>query len=564
MKPLLPVLLLVCSTPAGALPLSHGGRCDFTWVEEVERRTAERGQDDAETLIRKGRERLEAGDGVAAEALFAQAAALEKDSLRTRTWVVRAWIAQGRINDAYNAIDALAKTTKGPEIDYLYGVAFATDARRSIETDSTGPFTGEKIADALRFLDSAVQADAARFRDATLLLCWAAWERQDLARGRGAAERATQVWSTNPESFFQLGRFALAQYQAVRADEAAKAQAAEHLQRAEAALEQSAKMLAASPTPASRPLEARVHVDLGHVHFVKQELDAAVARYAHALGCDPTLVNYGQLLGALGAEKLLAALEAGEQAFVAIWGAESSADATLLWWLGWARLEQKRYPEAEAAYLAAVKKYPGYVNSWFFVGVCRFSRQDKAGAVEALVKHCEAAPEDAAATVRQNPVFNLSMLDALVGWCATQTPPKNLEAALLSEAQARAKQDEVRYWNNAGLFFRDAGERLGRSQDEAKRKRGIELWEKAYAAYSAALALEPEDPAILNDTAVMLHYYLDRDTERALAMYAKAIVRAEELLKTKLEPDKKELYQVALRDARNNHEKLARGDKTNG
>jgi tetratricopeptide (TPR) repeat protein len=89
--------------------------------------------------------------------------------------------------------------------------------------------------------------------------------------------------------------------------------------------------------------------------------------------------------------------------------------------------------------------------------------------------------------------------------------------------------------------------------------------EKAYELYSKALALEPENPAYLNDTAVMLHYYLDRELERAKEMYKQANARAKVLLERKdLKPDERELYKIAERDSRNNLAKLEKGIKTNG
>ena len=46
-----------------------------------------------------------------------------------------------------------------------------------------------------------------------------------------------------------------------------------------------------------------------------------------------------------------------------------------------------------------------------------------------------------------------------------------------------------------------------------------ELWERILAAYERALELEPQNPNYLNDTAVVLHYYLIRDLDRARALY---------------------------------------------
>lgn len=557
MKPspllLVPALLLSCAANAADAPSTVA--------------VATAPQESVDSLLLQGRAKLDVGDAAGALPLFEQAAQLEKDSLRTRMWVLRAWMDLGRTNDAYNAIDALAKTNQGLELDYLYGMAFATDAKRGIENGQAGPMTGTKIEDALQFLGKVAAKDAARFPDALAMLCWAAWETRKLDEGRTAAETFLRVASPAQKSnaAYQLGRFALAQFQRDQGDEAKKAAAEGHAEAAKVAFGLATSALDGKSEPAARALLARVSIDLGHLAVWKKDLDGAVAAYGKGLGLDPTLGNYAQLLNALGQEKFLAALELGEQEFVRTWGADNQADATLLWWLGWVRLQQKQYEPAEQAFTRCVAKFPEYVNSWFYVAVCRFSRQDQSGAVEALEKHQKLNAADLTATMQQNLAFNLPMVDALIGFCAGKNPPRNLDAAALSEIQAAAKPDEVRYWNNAGLFYRDGGEPLGRSKDEAKQKQAKELWDKAYVCYSKALELAPDDPSILNDTAVMLHYYLDRDLDKAKTMYQRANQRAKELLdKGGLKPDLIELYQTALRDSGNNLKKLEAGIKTNG
>lgn len=521
-------------------------------------------QEGVDATIMSGRLQLERGDAEGALATFEKAVAMEAGTLRTQMWLPRAWMDLGRTNDAYNAIDELAKTHKGLEIDYLYGMAFATDAKRGIESGQAGPMTGEKIQDALHYLSGVVNTNAQAFPDAVAMLCWTAWELQRLEDGRAAAVTYTKVRSNKADAHYQLGRFALAQYQRDQADEAKKNAAEQHWLAAKNAFDAAGKLLEGKSEPADRALLARVSIDLGHVHVWKKELDQAAAQYGKGFGLDPTIANYGQILGVLGQEKMLAALELGATDFVKHWGAENPADATLLWWLGWTRLQQKQYETAESAFASSVKKFPAYVNCWLYIAVCRFSRQDKAGAVEAIKKHHEANATDLAAAINQNPAYNLAMLDSLVGFCASKDPVRNLDAAILSEAQALAKPDEIRYWNNAGLFYRDAGEPLGRSKDETKRKQAMEHFEKAYACYSRALELEPDDPAILNDTAVMLHYYLDRELERAKEMYRRSNIRAKELLdKGGLDEERKDLYQIALRDSGNNLRKLEAGIKTN-
>ena len=52
---------------------------------------------------------------------------------------------------------------------------------------------------------------------------------------------------------------------------------------------------------------------------------------------------------------------------------------------------------------------------------------------------------------------------------------------------------------------------------------------------------------------MLLHYYLDRELERAAEMYRQATVNAEKLLaQENLSKDKRELFKIALRDSKNN------------
>jgi len=85
------------------------------------------------------------------------------------------------------------------------------------------------------------------------------------------------------------------------------------------------------------------------------------------------------------------------------------------------------------------------------------------------------------------------------------------------------------------------------------------LWRDAHAAYRHTLELEPDHPAYLNDTAVMLHYYLKRDWDEAQRLYERAVERAtEELAREDLPLDLRAWYETALGDARTNLERLER------
>jgi tetratricopeptide (TPR) repeat protein len=133
-----------------------------------------------------------------------------------------------------------------------------------------------------------------------------------------------------------------------------------------------------------------------------------------------------------------------------------------------------------------------------------------------------------------------------------------VDAGRLCAAQANAAPETTRYWNNVGLFYRDAGDELGRDRKEAADPETQQkYYEKALEGYERALALEPENPALLNDTAVVLHYCLERELERAGEMYKRSTEWAKiELARADLTPDERELFQTALKDSQNNLKRL--------
>lgn len=87
-------------------------------------------------------------------------------------------------------------------------------------------------------------------------------------------------------------------------------------------------------------------------------------------------------------------------------------------------------------------------------------------------------------------------------------------------------------YNNAALAARDLGtafEESSRAQniEESERQqrlaRAMELWEKSYAYYEKAVALEPDDARIVNDCGLVLIYHLHRDYARARELFEHAI-----------------------------------------
>ena len=516
-------------------------------------------EDSIEDLLARGRASLAAGRAAEAQALFEQAAAKDSNSLRTRAWVIRSWMQQGRINDALDETDKLSTAgEKGPAIDYLYGMAFALKAREYIVQGVQGGIIDMSFADAVKYLASATEADPVLYQDAFSLLAEAAWHMQKLDVARAAAEKALALQPKNATAALMLGKVALSQFVVANGDEGRKAEADAHWEAARAAFEKAAANLGNPTAPGEQTLLAQIHVQQGFTFGWKQKTDEAAREYGAALGFDPMEVDFGQVLGQLGAEKFLAALEDGAQNYEKRFGAASAGDALLRWWLGYARFTQKQYAKADEAFANAVKKSPAFFNSWFYMGLARYQQQDYEGAVAALRRNFDENASDLVASIGSNRDVNLSILDFLIGWCASKT--RNLEAAVLSEIQAAVVPEHAPYWNNVGLFYRDAGDALKASDRAEDKQLAASHFDKAYKAYSSALALAPEDPSLLNDTAVMLHYYFHRELDRAREMYKKATERAQtELAKPDLAPDLRKLYTTALRDSKDNLAKLDKG-----
>ena len=104
-------------------------------------------------LIARGRGLLTAGQPAEAQVVFETAEAQDGASFRTHMWTLRSWLPQGRVNDTLNEIDKLDRAgQKGPEMDYLYGMAFAFKAKGYIQERAPAGVVDMAFQDAVRFL----------------------------------------------------------------------------------------------------------------------------------------------------------------------------------------------------------------------------------------------------------------------------------------------------------------------------------------------------------------------------------------------------------------------------
>lgn len=144
-----------------------------------------------------------------------------------------------------------------------------------------------------------------------------------------------------------------------------------------------------------------------------------------------------------------------------------------------------------------------------------------------------------------------------------QSDPKVAELAvsISSIADTKYKENDL---DGAREMFRLAAEGLGNHaglwNNYALLARDTNHFEEAYVAYETALALDPSNPALLNDTAVVLHYNLRRDLDRARALYERAIEEGKRVLDDpNTDSFAQESATIALRDATNNLRLLNQG-----
>ena len=432
----------------------------------------------ATELVSQGRALFDAGKHQEADPLFQKAYEKEPGNSDARFWMLRNWLPLGRINDVLNEADEMRGAgEKGPALDYLYGMAFHAKATGYLATGVDGGSIAMSFGDAVNFLARATEADPERFADAFYPLAEAAWHSQDLPRARTAAEEAKKRTPKDPNAHFLLGRIAMSQYTVAKGDGTAPEEVGLLLDLGLSSFQGATRALG-KPTAASDiSLMARAWVQIAYCQAWKEAHPELVDACSNALGWNPADVDFSWVQSVMTDNKeFVSCLADGADQYAKRYGAEHPGDATLRWWLGWAHFAELSYPDAEREFTNSVTKYKDYVNSWFFIALSRYHQKNYDGAIESFVRYWELAPTDAVKSMQGGQKQNLAILDYLVGVCARSSPVKNYEAGVLSEMQAEAAQDVDRYWNNVGLFYRDAGEALSRS-GKKNADRAMKLYE---------------------------------------------------------------------------------------
>ncbi|MAG64218.1 hypothetical protein CMO84_11930 [Candidatus Woesearchaeota archaeon] len=517
----------------------------------------------ADDLITRGRELLDAGKLDSALELFEQADAESKGALSTRMWVLRVWFAQGRINDAFNQTDALKENNEGPDLDYLYGMGSFLKAKKYIAENVPNNTTGFALQDAQTFLTKALAEDPGKYYDAWMPLAEAAWLNQDPASAAEAAVQAVKH-APGPEPLYLQGRILFSHYQVLSANEKTAAQAGAALTSSIAAFRSAIDGIKPKPEEAGRLGD--MYKNLGLALQYAEDGPGAEEAYAQTLSWNPNTFDFGTYWGSLGQEVFTRVLSEGSTRFTKRWGEKTSSDATLVWWLGYAQLNSGSHEEAEVNFTSAVKKWPAYMNSYFYIGMTRYHRADYEGAAKAWREHWTRNPGDLVGMVKSNPDLYRSVIIYTQGKCAEQGQPPlgmkpalNLDAAFLGEVLCAVDAKKTKYWNDLGLFCRDGGAYLRARDKKGDASEAQRLFERALVAYGRAQELSPDSPHLYNDQAVVLHYYLERDYETAMELYEKSNAMAVAQLESgDLDEGAQGLVEIAKRDSADNMRKLKR------
>lgn len=532
-------------------------------------------QDEAiiKDLLLRGRKFLDNGQASEAQILFEQADALSRGELRTRVWLLRSWMDQGRVNDAFDIMDRmLERGAEGTAVDYIYGMG---SYRRALRDQSGGMSKSVTFAfeDAVQYLSRVVESEADFYYDAWLPLAHAAWSTQKLELARSAVDKAVELDPANAQVHYWQGRILFSRFQQAQnaAEVDAELAGAEFGAGAEAAFLRSLEL-----TPRTKERAANLHelqLQRGYLALWRKQQEACYAPFAEAIGWDPSSVDYAALFGSLrdadgGAAPYVQVLTSGHKQFVERYGAENNSDATLLWWLGYGQASLEQHARAEASYLASVSKWPAYVDSWWYLGRARYFQEDYLGAVQAWATLFDENPSTLVRLISSDSEANLQIVRYAVGKTVALVKDDdlslNIPMAAVAEAVIAVDHSQAKYWNDLGLFCRDSGEHLLGLAEEGPAGKGsaerAQIYlERSWQAYQHAMTLAPADPAYINDGAVVLHLFLKRDLDKAAGLYTKAITIAEaQIAADALDEVQLKLVKQALGDAQKNLETLRR------
>jgi tetratricopeptide (TPR) repeat protein len=518
--------------------------------------------DEVTDLLAKGKTELVKGNYAEALAHFEAAHEKSGGKVATDLWLQRARMSNGALDEAFERIVELESDAENPaDWSYAVGVGRYLVGKRE---EANGGNPGGPFDEARGYLKDAVDADADAYPDAWRMLAEAARWTGDSATASSAIGRALES-NKDGATLLLASKIRVAQGSSMLGAEetkdAGKRMVSQGVDDAKAAI----KAMGTDKANAVQLCDANLQLGVGQL-FLENKDEAAKA-YSEAMGWDPTQVDYNQLFGIFVDEDktskpFVEALTSGGDKFSERWGKNSASDATLRWWLGFGQRSLGSYDDAIASYQAAVAKYPAFSDSYWYIGMSHYNKgiDHYEEAAKSFRQYATADRASFVSYVKGNET-HLKVLKFIEDKLYAGGTGRNRDGRGVEEAADVAElvllvEDTAQRWNNVGLFHRDAGQVVAQMQDYKPMMTADEHYERSWETYNKALEMA-RTSYHLNDAAVLLHYYLERDYDHAIEMYDEAEAMAtKRLAEEKLSAEEKPLVEIALRDAVNNRKAL--------
>ena len=176
------------------------------------------------------------------------------------------------------------------------------------------------------------------------------------------------------------------------------------------------------------------------------------------------------------------------------------SNATAFWFLGYAQYTNRQFREAAVNFRRSVEKNPDFGNA--------IEYEAAAFAQMGYAAELNEEWERAASSYQKS-------LETLPGYWGAIAGFDRLGGHYVEEGNDAAREyfrglvdlgpSHADWWNNYAFFCRET-----------------EHYEASYEAYVQAMALAPDDPRIINDTALILLYHLERSWDEAEALFLEA------------------------------------------
>ncbi len=476
--------------------------------------------------LTRGRALLDQGKAAEAQLVFEEARELAVSDSEPRIWVVRSWLAQGRVNDSLDAIDELAaEGISGAPIHYLYGMSWFLAAEAKLKSGGAGTSLRRNILDAIHHLQLATEEHHDRYRDALRPLAKMAWMNQRLDLAAPAADLASGYYPADARIAHLQGRIAHEQFTIAIAEPDGAERASSLAEKSTGAYRRTTVLIGVPVDAIGKVLLAETWVQLGRLYFTLGD-ERAVEALANAVSSKPDHLDYRELSTVIAPDLFIQSVELGLAKFEER-ARHQPESGGAYWWLGYTAFRSNQLERAERAFVAALaSKSEAVESAWYYLGRLRYVQRNFSGAISALRSSWERNPAALFSSLDIDKQFNIAMLDSLAGWCVRQR--RTIDATIFYELSAEFTQS-AEAWQKLGLFLISEGERLyAEHGPEFPLARRSHL--TALAAFQRALEIEPRSPLYLLSTARHLHRTLKIEPDRALELYGKARLEAGRLL----------------------------------